>query len=143
MSKTDLFETRFLQHVFQNANIANIGDAAGLRGSVAAGQLFIALFTSPTGETAGGTEATFTGYARLAVARTSGEWNVTDNVASNINELAYAEATAGNETVTHIGVMTAATGGDMLFHAPLVTPRLVNAGTTLRFPATSLVFNED
>jgi hypothetical protein len=56
MSKSDAFETAFLQLMFQNANIANIGDATGLRGSVAAGQLFLALHSADPGEA--GTQAT-------------------------------------------------------------------------------------
>lgn len=37
MSKTNAFENALLELVFKNTNIANIGDATGLRGSSVAG----------------------------------------------------------------------------------------------------------
>ena len=46
MSKTAAYANALQLLVFNNTNIANVGDATGLRGSTAAGQLFISLHTA-------------------------------------------------------------------------------------------------
>ena len=43
MPASTTFENLLLQHILQNANIANIGDATGLRGSTTTGSLYISL----------------------------------------------------------------------------------------------------
>lgn len=48
--------TAFLALLFENADWANVGDAAGLQNSAAAGNLYLSLHTSSPGE--GGTQAT-------------------------------------------------------------------------------------
>lgn len=51
MSKTNAFETAVLDNWFRNQNIANVGDATGIRGSSADGSLYVSLHTSDPGET--------------------------------------------------------------------------------------------
>ncbi len=84
MSKSNAYETALLQLVFQNSTIANIGDATGLRGSTTAGQLFFSLHSADPGEV--GTQATnevsYTGYARVGVARSGAGFTVTDSSVS-------------------------------------------------------------
>lgn len=67
-----------LNLLFNNSDIANIGDATGLRGSSTAGSLYVSLHTSDPGTTGDQTtnEATYTSYARVAVARTAGGWTI-------------------------------------------------------------------
>ena len=48
--------TAFLELFFKNTDWANVGDAAGLQNSAAAGSLYLSLHTSSPGE--GGTQAT-------------------------------------------------------------------------------------
>jgi len=74
MSASNAFETALLQHVFQNADLSTVGDATGLRGSTVAGSLYVSLHTADPGEagTQSTSEATYTGYARLAIARSAG-----------------------------------------------------------------------
>lgn len=75
--------TAFLQaqlsHIFNNADIANIGDASGLQNSATNGNLYISLHTADPTATGNQTssEATFTGYARQAVDRAGSAWTVT------------------------------------------------------------------
>lgn len=47
-SKSNTFENLELLHVFQNADIANVGDAAGLQNAATEGSLYVALCTSAT-----------------------------------------------------------------------------------------------
>lgn len=79
-SGTD-FEATFLQNVlklyFQNVDHANVGDASGLQNSAGAGNIYVSLHTAdPAGGDQTTSEATYTGYARVAVARGAGTWTV-------------------------------------------------------------------
>jgi hypothetical protein len=118
MSKTNTFENEFLLHVFNNSDIALIGDATGLRGSTTAGSLHVSLHTADPGETGDQTtnEANYTSYARIPVARSAGGWTVTNNSVSPTANVDFPAATGGSNTITHWGVGTSLSGaGKLLF----------------------------
>ena len=122
MSASNAFETSLLQHIFQNADIANIGDATGLRGSTTAGSLHVSLHTADPGEAGAQntSEVSYTGYARQAVARSGAGWVVSGNNASNAAAVVFGPCTAGSATITHFGIGTAASGvGNLLFKGAL------------------------
>lgn len=50
MSASNAFETALLTLIFNNTNLANVGDATGLRGSTTAGSFYIGLHTADPGE---------------------------------------------------------------------------------------------
>jgi hypothetical protein len=131
---TNFMEENLLKHIFQNTDLANIGDATGLRGSSAAGSLYIALFTAVAdGEAASVTEANYTGYARVAKGRNVSDWNVTDATgwkARNNTVVTFGACTAGSSTVTHFGIYTALSGGSLLFHGALTASLAITAGIT-------------
>lgn len=146
MSKSNAFETSWLQMIFQNANIANIGDATGLRGSTTAGNLFISLHTASPGETGDQTtnEAAYTGYARVSVVRSGSGWTVAGNQASNAAAILFGECTAGSAAITHFGIGTAVSGaGNLLFHGALTGTLNVSAGITPQFAIGALTVTED
>lgn len=137
MSKSNSFENSLLLLLFQNTNIANVGDATGLRGSSTAGSLYLSLHTSDPGEAGSQTtnEIAYTGYARQGLARTSGNFSVTTNVMSlNVN-VDFPESTGGaGGTVTHFGVGTDSSGAGTLLYSGTVTPNIVVAtGVTPRY----------
>lgn len=146
MSKTNTFETSFLQHLFQNANIALIGDATGLRGSTAAGSLYVSLHTADPSEPGIQTtsEATFGAYARMAVARSASGWTVTGAVASNFASIVFPTCTSGTNTITHFGVGTDLTGaGTLLFKGVLSSSIAVSTGIVVQFDAGNLTITEE
>src|SRR5882762_5387367 len=61
-----------LTHLFTNGSITLVGDATGLPASATVGSLYLSLHTADPGVTGDQTtsEATYTSYARVAVART-------------------------------------------------------------------------
>lgn len=142
MSKSDAFEAAFLDMVFQNAAIANIGDATGLRGSTTAGQLFFALHSADPGET--GTQSTnevsYTGYARVGVARSSAGFTRTGNSISPAAIVSWPACTGGTVTATHFSIGVSSSGaGVVLYKGPIsptisilasVTPQLGSATIT-------------
>lgn len=133
--KTNAFETSFLALVLQNANIANIGDATGLRGSSTAGSLYLALHTADPAEA--GTQATsevaYTGYARVAIVRSASGFTVTGDTGTNFADINFVMAPSGTtpQTATHWSLGVASSGSTVaLFTGPLATGRKVFTATT-------------
>jgi hypothetical protein len=112
MSATNNFEDGLLNLIFCNTSYANVGDATGLRGSSTAGSFYVSLHTANPNETGSQTtsEAAYTSYARVAVARSGSGWTVTSGVADNVAAITFPAATGGSETETHFGIGAASSG---------------------------------
>ncbi len=146
MSKGNTFENDLLQLIFNNVDIADIGDAGGLQNSATAGSLYIALHTADPGEagTAATNECAYTSYARVAVARTVGGWTVSTNTATNAALIQFPECTGGSETITHVSITTASSGtSKILYKGALSASRSVSSGIQPQFAATALTVTED
>ena len=133
MAKTNTWENELLEHLFNNADVALVGDATGLRGSTADGSLYVSLHTADPGEAGNQTtnESAYTSYARVAVARDGTGWTVTDNSVSPQANIVFPTATGGTETITHFGVGTSSTGSGKLLYKGAVTPNIsVSTGVT-------------
>lgn len=148
--KSDSFELSILNLIFQNANIANIGDATGLRGSTTAGSLYVALHTADpfaSAETNDQTasEIAYTGYARVAVARSAGGWTTATasgtTTAKPTAAITFGQMTAGaGGTVTHASVGVAASGASVILYSGPVTPNIsVVNGVTPSLATTSAI----
>lgn len=130
MSKSNTFENEFLLLVFNNTNIANIGDATGLRGSTTVGSLYLSLHTADPGEA--GSQATneisYTGYARVPAARNNTNFVVTNNTMALGVNFDFGEMTAGaGGTVTHWSVGKEASGATTVLYKGSVTPTITVA----------------
>jgi hypothetical protein len=124
MSLTNAFETHTLQYLLTTDSVTRPTS------------WYIGLFTSdPTDTGTAGTEvSTGTGYARTAVTFT-----VTGDTASNSAAVEFPAASGGNwGTISHIGVMDAATGGNMIVHSALTTAKAINDGDVFRIPTGDL-----
>jgi hypothetical protein len=142
MSKSDAFETSLLQMVFQNSNIANIGDATGLRGATTPGQLFLALHTADPGEA--GTQATsevsYTGYSRVGVARSGAGFVVTGNSVSPAANVDFPACTGGTATATHFSIGVASSGGGVVLYKGAISPTIaISSGVTPRLTTASAI----
>ena len=140
---TDYMESTVLGLLFANTNIANLGDATGLRGSTAAGSLYVALFTAtPTDVAATGTEAAYTGYARVADARGTGTWTQSGTTQiANSTTITFPACTAGSSTVVAFGLYDAPTGGNLLLYGP--ASLAISTGITPAFAVGALVVTLD
>ncbi len=146
MSASNAFETALLTLIFNNTNIANVGDATGLRGSSTAGSLYVSLHTADPGEAADQTtnETSYTSYARVAVARSAGGWTISGNNASNTAAINFPTCTGGTPTITHFGIGTASSGaGVLLFKGALNSSLAVSTGITPSFAIGDLDTNCD
>ena len=141
MSASNTFSTDVLKLVLANIAASNIGDSSGLQPSATAGSLYISLHTADPGAAGSQTtsEAAYTGYARVAIARSGSSWTFGTGTASNASSVTFPAATAGSETETYFCVGTAATGtGEILFRVPLSSSVSIASGDTPSFSAGSL-----
>ena len=137
--KSDTFENDWLKLVFNATAIANLADNAAT-GPLT--NLFVALHTADPGEagTQSTSEATYTGYARVSVARTAGGWTVTGNSVSPVAAISFGACTAGTNTITHFSVGVASTGSTKVLYAGAISPTIsVSAGVTPQLTTASTI----
>jgi hypothetical protein len=147
MSKSNTFENDFLNHVFKNLDIADIGDAGGLQNSTAAGSLYIALHTADPTETGDATsfECNYAGpYARQAVVRSGSGWDVVNNVASNAALIQFPQCSGGSQTASYVSITTAVSGATkILWSGALSSPLAIATGIQPQFAIGALTITED
>ena len=146
MSMTNAAEAALLDLLFLNTDWANIGDAAGLQNSAAAGSFYISLHTADPGEagTQSTSETSYTGYARVAVARTAGGWTRTVSTIANTALVQFAQCTGGSSIVTHFGIGTDSTGaGNLLMKGALSASLSISNGIQPQFAAGAMTATVD
>ena len=146
MSMTNAAETALLTLLFNNTDWANIGDAAGLQNSAAAGSFYVSLHTADPDEagTQATSEAAYTGYARVAVVRSGAGWTISANNVSNAAAVTFGACTAGSSSVTHFGIGTDLSGtGNLILKGAVTATLAVSAGITPSFAIGELDVNLD
>ena len=108
--------------------------------------LYLALFTAnPTTSGTQTSEATYTGYARVAIARSSSSPFPADSTGvadANSSSISFPACTGSTSTVTYLGVMDSLTAGNMLHFIQLSASLTVSAGITPVINASGLTFTE-
>lgn len=128
---------------FSNYSEANIIETT-LRGAVfpVPAKTYLALFTAdPTDANISANEvqlASWPAYARqdaAAGAAISTGWSApADGVTSNAKVITFAANNgASSVTVTHMAIYDAITGGNMLYHSPLVASKTLLVGDVISF----------
>jgi hypothetical protein len=148
MSKSNAFELDWLEHFFQNAAIAGVGDATGLPVAATAGSLYISLHSADPGEA--GTQLTselaYSGYARVAVARNNTAWVIT-TAAGSVSPAANIEfATSGGSGATahFFGVGYTSAGTGVLAYSGTVSPAIaISAAGIKPILTTATAITED
>ena len=146
MSATNAFETALLTLYFNNTDHANVGDAAGIQNSATAGSFYISLHTADPDETGNQTtsEATYTSYARVAVARSGSGWTISGANASNAASITFPACAGGSNTITHFGIGSDSSGaGNLFFKGALSAPIAISSGITPSFAIGELDVNLD
>jgi len=150
MSMSNTTESDLLLLLFNNTNDALVGDATGLRGSTTAGSFYVALHTADPGETGDQTtsEATYTSYARVAVARSSGGWTISGTAptqAANAAAINFPACTGGSTiTITHFSLGVASSSTSKIIYSGALTSNLdVSNGVTPSFAIGALVCTLD
>jgi hypothetical protein len=146
MSMTNAAEAALLDLLFLNVDWANVGDAGGLQNSATAGSFHISLHTADPGEAGSQTtsEVAYTGYARVAVARTAGGWTRSVSTISNTALVQFGQCTGGTATATHFGIGTDSTGaGNLLLKGALNASLSISNGIQPQFAAGALTATVD
>ena len=141
-SMTNAFETAVGLLFFQNTDIANVGDAAGLQNSVAAGSTQLNLTTSALTDADTSlltTEVAYTGYARPTQARSAAGWASSGDTISNAALIQFGEMTAGGpDTVVHLGLGFLSTGNQLDLHQDLAADLVINNGVNPQLAISAL-----
>lgn len=149
MSLGNAAENDVLLLLANNTNWANVGDAVGLRGSTAAGNFYAESHTASPGETGNQTtsEATYTGYARSAQARSAAAWTVSGTAPTqfaNVSAISQGACTALSNTLTDFSLGRDAAGaGELLWYGALTASLAVSAGITPSFAPGAFVCTID
>jgi len=132
-------QSDLMKLLFQNTAWANVGNAGGLLGSSVAGSFYVSLHTADPGAAGSQTtsEAAYTSYARVAVARSTGGWTVSGSSPTSVTNAAavtFPAATGGSETETWFTVgRDSSAAGEALFQGPLTSSLAVSSGITPSF----------
>jgi hypothetical protein len=143
MSKGNTFENDLMKLFFQGTAIANLADNAASSPNT---NLYVSLHTADPGEAGDQTtsEASYTGYARVAVARTSSGWTVTNNSVTNASAITFPQCTGGSNTISHFAVGTASSGaGKILYKGELTASLAVSNLIIPEFASSTLTISEE
>lgn len=138
-TKGDTLENDLLKLLFNATAIANVADNAASSPNT---NVYYALHTADPGEAGSQTtsETTYTSYARVAVARTSGGHTVTANSVSPVAQVSFPAGTGGSGTVTHFSAGKSSSGAGVLWYSGTVTPNIVTGnGVTPKLETTTAI----
>lgn len=116
---------------------------ATLRGATyTGGAVFVALFKADPTDAGSGQELTDSGYVRQRAHTTvaSDGFTVPSNgSSSNARNLVFPAIVQTQVQITHWGIFDAQTGGNLLYHAPMLNPKTLDPTDVLSFPIGSLI----
>lgn len=143
MSKGDTFENDLLKLIFNATAIANIADNAGTSPLT---NLFVSLHTADPGEAGNQTtsECNYTGYARVAVARTGSGFVVTASSVSPAANVSFPNPTNATnlpQTASFFAIGTVASGTGKILYSGALSPTIAisNTGVTPIVGAASTI----
>lgn len=142
MPKGNTFDNDLVAVILNATAIANIVDNAATSPLT---NVYVSLHTADPGGagTQSTSEATYTGYARVSVARTSGGWTVATGTATNAAAINFPACTAGASTCTYFAVGVASSGATKILYRGALTASLaVTAGITPSFAIGQLSISE-
>ena len=142
MGKNNTLSNSLLKLIFNATAIANIADNAA---SSPLTNLYVALHTSdPTASGAqNASEATYTSYARVAVARTTGGWTASSaQSTSPVAAITFPAGTGGSGTVTYFSIGVAVSGATNILYSGTCTPNIVTGSGITPQLTTSTTITE-
>ena len=136
MSKSNYLENQFLANLFNNSALGYASDTT----------FYVALHSSDPGEAGDQTtnEISYTGYARVGVARNSGGFTVSGATVTNTAQVQFPICTGGTATATHFSIGRLASGaGDIFYKGTLNSSLAISNNVQPQFAATALSITED
>lgn len=112
-------------------------------GTYTGGLVYVSLHTAAPTDAGTGTECSYSGYARQVAGNPASSGfdvpGATNGQTKNSNDITFPAVAGASITVTHFGIWDAVSGGNLLYHAALTTPKTLDASDVPHFPAQSLV----
>jgi hypothetical protein len=123
MGMVAAFAGNVLKLLLNATALANVADNAA---SSPFTNIYVSLHTADPGSTGDQTtnETSYTSYVRQAVARTTGGWTVTSNVATPVANITFPISTGGTPTITHWAIGTAVSAAGIRWMNGTVTPNI-------------------
>ena len=113
---SDFLENKIIDHMLRN------------QAYTPPSTVYVALFTSATDDAGGGTEVSGGSYVRQSVTLSA----ASGGASSNSADITFPQATADWGTVTHLALMDAESGGEMLMHTIVDASKTINNGDTFK-----------
>jgi hypothetical protein len=139
MGKNNTASTGWLALLFNATTFANVANNAS---STPLTNLYVSLHTAdPTATgTQTSSEITYTSYARVGVARTTGGWTVGTATVSPVAAITFPAGTGGTGTASFFGIGQNSSGAGSLYYSGTVTPNIVcgNGVTPILSTATTI-----
>lgn len=135
---SNYLENKLIDHVFRG------------QAYTAPSMIYVALYTTACNDAWAGAEVSGGSYVRGSLAATMNSWAGTQGVGtqtasygvnattSNNSAISFMTPTAPWGTVTHIGLVDAAIGGNLLICIPLFLSKTINSGDSVSFPPASV-----
>tara|TARA_R110000868_G_scaffold115346_4_gene308022 strand:+ start:1282 stop:1674 length:393 start_codon:yes stop_codon:yes gene_type:complete len=92
---------------------------------------YVGLFTAAPSDSGGGTEVSGNGYARQSV--TFAAATTVAGTTDNTTAVTFTAAGGSWGTITHIGIFSAVTAGNLLWHGSMTASKTVGDGDILEF----------
>ena len=107
-------------------------------------ELDLHLHTADPGEagTSATSEATYGGYALVQTDRTSGDWTVSGNTATNATLMQFAQCSSGSNTITHVSI-TPRASTQIIASGALASSIPVSTGIRPQFESGALTMTMD
>ncbi|WP_430042550.1 phage tail fiber protein [Paenibacillus dokdonensis] len=99
--------------------------------------IYLALYTSDPTAADTGQEVVGGGYTRRVITFAAPAVESGKQTVKNNSDVQFPVATANWGLVTHVGIRTAATGGNLLWSKPVDNPRTIETGDNPKFLANS------
>jgi hypothetical protein len=130
--KSDDLENKILDHVLGGGDYTRLAT------------VYVALFTVTPSDSGGGTEVSGGAYARVAVTNNATNFPAASGGAkSNGTAITFPAASANWGTVVAFAIMSASSGGVILYWGPVSPNKAVNSGDTASFAIGDLDITED
>lgn len=105
-------------------------------------QLYLALYATDPTDANTGVEASYTGYQRQAVIFGTPQLSGGAAIIHNTSQLSFGVVPTASGSIAYAGLLTAQTGGDLIYHGPLAATYQLNQGVQPIVPISALSVSE-
>jgi len=146
MAKSNTSANDYVALVYNATAVANIADNAATSPLT---NIWIAAHTADPAAagTQSTSEAAYTGYARPAVARTTGGFTCSNGVVTLVADASFGACTAGTATLTHWSTGVAVSGATKVLHRGVFGSRqgpftAIVSGNTITIPGHTMIVDD-